>query len=857
MSKAQPGARHRRQPAGKASKARDAAPDRAAAHASPSPGEASGDYEITTADTNALFDYIRKLSPQRLSILTGLFLAAVAALLAMKMFDEDQARRTEAELRLARAVQDGARAMNIEIMTGIAPGSGLRASLPPGALVTFYHLSRDGGVLRTIAVSPSAEKQPALDPLTIATLPLDDNGRVLLDFTGAPLAASWQTLDNGEILLGVTFARDMFGRFPLWISYAVLLGAITLLSASLMRAFIRQNAAAHEAARALGGYIRLMGALRNGQASAWTFNEITRRVTLSKSILEPLGLGARDRSFSLQELTTLIHPVDLADALCVFTGERTDRLETIARWRRGEAGSGWAKVLLRTADGAGRRKRSGIAIDLTETDIPAAAPVASDIDTTAIGAEPPMASLERPAPDALPQALRDGIDAIPDAFCLWDPDHRLAGWNRRFEQLFRIDPGTLETGLAPGAVAENLMTGRETFSRHFVPGGDQPETAQDAATNEVGLPGDKWIQVTRKMTDQGRTLIVASNITELKRRTREHQRRERQLERTVADLEQSRRALSETSRNYAFEKQRAEEASQSKSEFLANMSHELRTPLNAINGFSEVMQSELYGPLGNGKYREYIDDIHASGRHLLELIDDILDMSRIEAGKMHLEPQRIELDRVLKESMRLVARRAEDAHVSFSAQTANAPPVFADARAAKQVILNLLANGIKFTEPGGSVTLSAQADLDCVSVLVIDTGSGIDKDRLERLGAPFEMGVHSHYSRSRHGSGLGLALSKSLMELQGGLLALASQPGRGTIACATFPRRDGAPVRIPQAIRDEAHLLTSRSRRDGGPAPEAAFGAETGVALGAEANKSPDKAPAADDEKDNHQRAAE
>jgi len=240
------------------------------------------------------------------------------------------------------------------------------------------------------------------------------------------------------------------------------------------------------------------------------------------------------------------------------------------------------------------------------------------------------------------------------------------------------------------------------------------------------------------------------------------------------------------------------------------MSHELRTPLNAINGFSEIMQSELYGPLGDEKYKEYVDDILSSGQHLLELIEDILDMSKIEAGRIQLEPKQIPLERILEESARLVTKHAIDANIKLTSSVAHAPAAWADARAVKQVALNLLSNAIKFTDPGGEVTLTAEADLDSVTIIVADSGAGIERVHLEKLGAPFEL-TESHTSKTRDGSGLGLALSKSLMELQSGLLAIASQPGKGTVACATFPRRADAKVRLPHFIRDEAHILTNQN----------------------------------------------
>ncbi|MEO1706788.1 MAG: histidine kinase dimerization/phospho-acceptor domain-containing protein [Pseudomonadota bacterium] len=771
--------------------------------------------------TNALVRYVRQLSPKRLSVLTGLFLAAVAALLVIKLNQESEARRLETQLRLVQTVQLGARSMNVDIMTGNPPGEDLGTDLPPGALVSFYHVTRAGEPI----ASAGRFDAVSLSPQTLGALPLATQSALTLQGPGKPLTIAWQNLDNGEVLVAATPARDMRGRVPLWIGYAVLLGAITLVSASLMRAFIRQNAAAQDAAAALGGYIRMNEALGRGRCCPWYFDRPTRRVLLSRSLLEPLGLGPRDRTFSLQELTSLIHPKDLRMTLGIFTGDKKDSHEGVARLR--SAGGGWSQILIRTDYNSDTNNRSGIAFDVSGLQL-ASAPEeagmarplthllssdeddASDLDKAHSAFSPDSAQGQ----SAAAGILQDGIDTIPDAFVLWSADHRLMGWNKRFAMLFRFAPDALAPGMAADAALENAQAGKQVLRDYFLPphatetnDGQTTSETRPKSAREVRLSGDRWVKVTRRQTETGGLVCVATNITDQKRRARAHLKRERQLERTVADLERSRRDLSDISRNYAFEKRRAEDASRSKSEFLANMSHELRTPLNAINGFSEVMQSELYGPLGSGKYREYIDDIHASGRHLLELIDDILDMSRIEAGHLQLEPQRIELDRILQESVRLVSRRADHTGVALNATTANAPPIFADGRATKQVLLNLLSNAVKFSDRDGKVALVTEADLDCVSVMIIDSGPGIERTHLVKLGSPFELG-QNQFTGARDGSGLGLALSKSLMELQGGLLALASTPGQGTTACATFPRRDGAPVRLPSFLREEAHLLT-------------------------------------------------
>ncbi|PKQ00562.1 MAG: hypothetical protein CVT73_24630, partial [Alphaproteobacteria bacterium HGW-Alphaproteobacteria-12] len=224
----------------------------------------------------------------------------------------------------------------------------------------------------------------------------------------------------------------------------------------------------------------------------------------------------------------------------------------------------------------------------------------------------------------------------------------------------------------------------------------------------------------------------------------------------------------------------------SKSEFLANMSHELRTPLNAIIGFSEIMGSGLFGELGSPKYKEYATDIHASGTHLLELINDILDMSKIEAGRMTLEAQPLDVAEVTEESLRLVSGRADLAKVTIENELPQLPAVNADKRAVKQVLLNLLSNAVKFTPPGGSIHLKGGTKDGFVSIAVEDTGIGIPASAMPKIGRPFEQ-VESQHSKKHKGTGLGLALSRSLVELHGGTLTLESTEGVGTTVSFTLP----------------------------------------------------------------------
>ena len=254
----------------------------------------------------------------------------------------------------------------------------------------------------------------------------------------------------------------------------------------------------------------------------------------------------------------------------------------------------------------------------------------------------------------------------------------------------------------------------------------------------------------------------------------------------------------------------AEEASRAKSRFLANMSHELRTPLNAIIGFSEVMTREMFGALGVPRYLEYSHLIHESGSHLLELINGILDMSKIEAGKFELSEEIFDLKELLAQSLRFVKLQAERAGVILKMSVApEAETIFADRRALKQMIVNLLSNGVKFTPRGGEVRVSAVRDERGIEIVVRDTGVGISRRDLDRLGRPFEQ-VEGELVRSKEGTGLGLALVKAFAAMHGGEASVESALGEGTIVRVRLPyaaiAEDGArlaPLAVP-AVRPAA-----------------------------------------------------
>ncbi|HAH09924.1 MAG TPA: two-component sensor histidine kinase [Alphaproteobacteria bacterium] len=233
---------------------------------------------------------------------------------------------------------------------------------------------------------------------------------------------------------------------------------------------------------------------------------------------------------------------------------------------------------------------------------------------------------------------------------------------------------------------------------------------------------------------------------------------------------------------------RAEEVSRSKSRFLASMSHELRTPLNAIIGFSDIIRNEVFGSSGNPRYKEYAGHIHTSGQHLLDMISDLLDMSKIEAGKFKLNLDQIRLRPLIEEAVEMVRLQADDAGVAVRIQVASElPDPIADRRAVKQILLNLLSNAVKFTPAQGRVSVKAsRADKDLV-LEVRDTGVGIPPADLERIGMPFEQADVDLMNSPHRGTGLGLSLVKALAALHGGSMVIESAPGDGTCVTVTLP----------------------------------------------------------------------
>jgi signal transduction histidine kinase len=290
------------------------------------------------------------------------------------------------------------------------------------------------------------------------------------------------------------------------------------------------------------------------------------------------------------------------------------------------------------------------------------------------------------------------------------------------------------------------------------------------------------------------------------------------LRQHVITLEATKRELETRTREVTLALEAAAAGSQAKSQFLATMSHELRTPLNAIIGFSEMLKHEMFGPLGDPRYHDYVDNIHGSGSHLLGLINDVLDFSKMEAGRFEIHENVVDIRQTIDEALRMVEGQARKNNVAVSFDVpASLPPLRLDERRLRQVMLNLLWNAVKFTPAGGRVTVFAAIEDDTVAIRVADTGIGMSEQDIPKALDRFGQ-IDSSLSRRYDGTGLGLPLSKRLVELHGGTLDIVSAVGKGTTVTVRLPGArivtDIMPDVTPAeaAADDEAHSTESPPR---------------------------------------------
>jgi two-component system, cell cycle sensor histidine kinase PleC len=636
------------------------------------------------------------------------------------------------------------------------------------------------------------------DQRVLARVPIDaglgDTSRILDIISAAlPLTAPGQqvgaadiTLPNGSSALAVQqIVKSLPGQViiiqergeSLWRSDAAL--SVTLSATTGFVVLILGFAFHWQSSRAREGDLindavrgRIDTALNRGRCGLWDWDLSRGRIFWSQSMFTMLGLDSRSDLLTFGELNALVKSddIDLFAIADQLVSSKIDHIDQTFRMQHTDGHWIWLRVRCELSQGAADSGLHliGIAVDITEQKSLAEKTVEADL------------------------RLRDAIETIPEAFVLWDAGDRLVLCNSHFQRLHKlpdsaVTPGTsYETVIEVGSMPEVRTRLHETGVH-----------APGARTFEAQLEDGSWLHISERRTKDGGYVSVGTDITRIKAHEQKLVDNDLRLRATVFDLKRSQAELekqavelADLAEKYSSEKNRAEEANQTKSKFLANMSHELRTPLNAIIGFSEIMGSGMFGTLGSEKYHEYCHDILTSGHYLLEVINDILDMSKIEAGRMKLDMEPLDLSKTLAESLRVVSGRADEKHLVLDADIEGTIPVVADRRAIKQIIVNLLSNAVKFTPEGGKVLVRSRVFSDSIILTIADTGIGIAPQSLARLGRPFEQ-VESQLTKTYHGSGLGLAIARSLANLHGGSMRLRSKIGAGTVVCVSLPREEG------------------------------------------------------------------
>jgi two-component system cell cycle sensor histidine kinase PleC len=666
--------------------------------------------------------------------------------------------------RLGSIRQD--RAANIERLQSLLPDL-----IPAWGVASGRHIIITGADHRILARVPVegglGDGDRVLDIISTAQL---------LTTPGLQGVVNDMTLPNGNGAMAISrLVKSLPGQViviqeknePLWGSDAAL--SVTLSATTGFVVLILGFAFHWQSTRAREGDLindavrgRIDTALNRGRCGLWDWDLSRGRIFWSQSMFTMLGLDTRHDLLTFGEVNALVMPddIDLFSVADQLISSKLDHIDQTFRMQHTDGHWIWLRVRceLSQATADTGLHLIGIAVDITEQKSLAEKTVEADL------------------------RLRDAIETIPEAFVLWDAEDRLVLCNSHFQRLHKlpdtaVSPGTsYETVIEVGSMPE-VRTRLQDAGIHS-PG---------ARTFEAQLDDGSWLHISERRTKDGGYVSVGTDITRIKEHERKLIDNDGRLRANVLDLKRSQAELADLAEKYSEEKNRAEEANQAKSKFLANMSHELRTPLNAIIGFSEIMGSGMFGVLGSDKYQEYCHDILTSGKYLLEVINDILDMSKIEAGRMKLDMEQLDLSKILAESLRVVSGRAEDKHLTLDADIESTISVVADRRAVKQIFVNLLSNAVKFTPDDGKVTVRSQVLQDSVVLVIADTGIGIAPDSLRRLGKPFEQ-VESQLTKTYQGSGLGLAIARSLTSLHGGKMRLRSKLGAGTVVRITLPR---------------------------------------------------------------------
>ncbi len=554
--------------------------------------------------------------------------------------------------------------------------------------------------------------------------------------------------------------------------YALLFAVTTAMLLVIVYGYFRQSQE-RQAAEIVNATIRqrLHTALSSGRCGLWDWDLKRGQIYWSASMYELLGLPAEKHSVSFEQLNAMIHPEDgdLSVLANLALASKTPTIDHEFRARHAKGDWIWLRARARLIEDitSGNDKGPhlvGIAVDISEQ--------------RSLTEHKALASAR----------LRDAIESISEAFVLWDSENRLVACNSKFLDLYALPPEDTVKGANYAQVmhkARAPLTQTETSSAKL--------RSTEARTYEARLADGRWLQINERRTKDGGHVSVGADITTLKRKEEQLRESERQLTASVADLTHSRQMLeiqaqqlATLAEEYHHQKAVAEAAYLAKSEFLANMSHELRTPLNAIIGFAEMMEAQPFGALGSPKYLEYCRNIHRGGTYLNDVLGDILDMSRLEAGQMRLAEREVRISDAVRRAVAQWRARIEERHLRLDVDCLENLSCFGDLSAIVKTLGVFISNSVKFTENNGLLHIRARRYGETITIYIADNGCGIDQQALLRLGRPFEQSA-AVMENGMKGSGLGLAIARALVDLHGGVLRIRSRPGAGTMAMIRLP----------------------------------------------------------------------
>ncbi len=710
-----------------------------------------------------------------------IFLIVIAALRVLSLMNERDEVERDAKAVLGLAAGQMANAVSAD-PTAASTGAIdlLESTSRQGAMGRSHVLLITDSAFKIIAVSPLSTgwQGRSLDSLVQDGQPLfmfgDRAGVMDVSIGGQDwYAAVSLTRDRKNAAAVLVPQEAIFDSWRKTVSLNVTLFVLTAgVLIIILYAYFGQASRAQTADRIyLEAHQRIDMALVRGRCGLWDWDMVRGKMYWSRSMYDMLGYEPCNSMLSFGEVDEIIHPEDgdLFELANKIVEREIDHIDQVFRMRHADGQWVWMRARAQVIDPeAPEIQLIGIAVDVTEQRHLALRSEAADL------------------------RLRTAIENINESFVLWDAAQRLIMCNSKYQK----DNGLSDRDVMPGAARAVLEERMLAFaSERRLANTNGP---QGGATFERQLSDGRWLQVNELRTRDGGTVSVGSDITQIKLHQEKLVDSERRLMATIHDLSLARRAeeerakeLVELNREYMKETERAEAANRAKSEFLANMSHELRTPLNAIIGFSELMEQGLFGPLGSPRYEEYANDINGSGKYLLGVINDILDMSKIEAGQFSMDREEIDLCPLIRETVRVISLQAAEKSITVETRIADTMTLFADRRAIKQIAINLLSNAVKFTGQGGHISVRARNTSGALVLTIEDNGCGIPKEALSKLGRPFEQ-VQNQFSKNHAGSGLGLAISRSLAELQGGALKIRSTEGVGTIVSVRIPVKKAA-----------------------------------------------------------------